>query len=140
MKKLDVEEWKKSSEQGEVCGILGCIANPTTRCKHCGNFYCDEHKIVIGTVAHSQMEVTVDSKQGKIHLSVNDDGIILEDCTKFGTSECDECKHRFKCFTQRSLGGKIQLGMPLKSIMDILKYTGEENETASKRIHRTTEP
>ena len=68
----------------------------------------------------SGLDITIDSKEGKIRLAVTDDGIFLEDCKKFGTSECDECQHKFKCYTQRKSGGSVLIGMPLKSIMDLI--------------------
>lgn len=46
------EEWAERSRRKEVCGILGCIQKPTVKCNHCQNYYCEGHKIVIGTPAH----------------------------------------------------------------------------------------
>lgn len=45
-------QWKKKSENGELCGILGCFNKPEVKCNHCDNYYCSEHKWVIGTPAH----------------------------------------------------------------------------------------
>lgn len=50
--KWDVEMWAAKSRKGEVCGIFGCPNKPTTKCEHCGNMYCEEHKWVIKTPAH----------------------------------------------------------------------------------------
>lgn len=47
-----LHEWKRKSEAGEFCGILGCFNKPETRCDHCGNWYCNEHKWVLETPAH----------------------------------------------------------------------------------------
>lgn len=41
-----IGEWKKRSERGEVCGILGCEDRPTIHCPRCGNWYCKEHSYV----------------------------------------------------------------------------------------------
>lgn len=49
-----IDEWKKQSEEGKVCGILGCQGEPMVRCEHCGNWYCDDHKLVLKTPAHPQ--------------------------------------------------------------------------------------
>lgn len=46
-------EWKKRSEAGELCGILGCFNKPVVKCEHCGNHYCKEHQAVIDTIAHA---------------------------------------------------------------------------------------
>lgn len=43
---MHIVEWKKRSECGEVCGILGCEGEPTVSCPNCGNWYCDEHSFV----------------------------------------------------------------------------------------------
>ena len=40
---VQVLEWKKRSECGEVCGMFGCGNIPTISCPHCGNWYCEEH-------------------------------------------------------------------------------------------------
>jgi hypothetical protein len=41
--KIQIDEWKKKSENCEVCGIFGCRVIPTVNCPHCGNWYCREH-------------------------------------------------------------------------------------------------
>lgn len=41
-----IEEWKKRSENCDVCGIFGCEDIPTIHCPHCGNWYCKEHSRV----------------------------------------------------------------------------------------------
>lgn len=43
---IQLAEWKKRSECGDVCGIFGCEGKPTISCPHCGNWYCSEHSIV----------------------------------------------------------------------------------------------
>jgi hypothetical protein len=43
---IQIEEWKKRSESGEVCGIFGCEDKPTVHCPRCGNWYCKEHSFV----------------------------------------------------------------------------------------------
>lgn len=43
---MQIGEWKKMSECGEVCGILGCENMPIVSCHYCGNWYCDEHRFV----------------------------------------------------------------------------------------------
>lgn len=43
---LQIVEWKKKSELGEVCGILNCEEKPTVHCPRCGNWYCGDHSIV----------------------------------------------------------------------------------------------
>jgi len=48
----DIEAWAARSRKGEVCGIFGCPNKPTTKCKHCFNMYCDEHKAVIQLPTH----------------------------------------------------------------------------------------
>lgn len=45
-------DWRSKSRAGKFCGILGCFNKPEVQCKHCGNYYCSEHKWVIGTPAH----------------------------------------------------------------------------------------
>lgn len=40
---IQVVEWKKRSESGDVCGILGCDDTPKVHCHRCGNWYCEEH-------------------------------------------------------------------------------------------------
>jgi len=44
MGKITWQEWKEKSEQGEVCGILGCYQKPVIQCPKCLNWYCDGHK------------------------------------------------------------------------------------------------
>ena len=36
-------KWSKLSEQGLVCGILGCSDEPNVKCKMCKCSYCSEH-------------------------------------------------------------------------------------------------
>jgi len=43
---MQIGEWKKRSERGEVCGIFGCEDKPTVHCTRCGNWYCKEHSFV----------------------------------------------------------------------------------------------
>ncbi len=40
---VEIGEWKKRSERGEVCGIFGCEEKPKINCPYCGNWYCYEH-------------------------------------------------------------------------------------------------
>lgn len=47
-----IGEWKERSEKGEVCGIFGCQSKPALQCPHCRNWYCEDHKYVIGGVGH----------------------------------------------------------------------------------------
>lgn len=49
---MRVEEWKKRSELGDVCGIFGCEGKPSVFCSHCGNWYCDEHSFVLQLPSH----------------------------------------------------------------------------------------
>ncbi len=49
---VTIEEWKKRSEYGEVCGILGCDDKPVVSCPHCGNWYCEGHKFVLQLPSH----------------------------------------------------------------------------------------
>lgn len=44
---IQVEEWKKRSENGYVCGIFGCDGKPSVFCPHCSNWYCNEHSFVL---------------------------------------------------------------------------------------------
>lgn len=37
-------EWGLMSQQGLVCGILGCNTEPQIRCKICQGGYCKDHK------------------------------------------------------------------------------------------------
>ena len=41
-----INDWKRRSELGEVCGIYGCEQKPNLNCPRCGNYYCDEHVII----------------------------------------------------------------------------------------------
>ena len=54
----DISDWKSRSEGGEVCGIFGCQNMPALQCPHCCNWYCDEHKYVIGGAGHPVSENT----------------------------------------------------------------------------------
>lgn len=47
-----IEEWKKRSEHGYVCGIFGCEGKPMVLCRHCGNWYCGEHSFVLQLPSH----------------------------------------------------------------------------------------
>ncbi len=38
-----IDERKKESERGNVCGMLGCPKRPTSKCTICGNHYCYDH-------------------------------------------------------------------------------------------------
>ena len=40
----DLDIWKRDSEEKIVCGMLGCMNEPTYHCPLCGNHYCGEHK------------------------------------------------------------------------------------------------
>ena len=37
------EDWKLESQEGRLCGIIGCYAPPVYRCV-CGHHYCEAHK------------------------------------------------------------------------------------------------
>ena len=37
------EYWRNRSQNGEVCGIIGCGQQPKNKCPICNNFYCLEH-------------------------------------------------------------------------------------------------
>ncbi len=37
------KDWSNRSINGEVCGILACTGDPTSKCPHCNHFYCYEH-------------------------------------------------------------------------------------------------
>lgn len=54
---IPVGLWAERSKRNEVCGILGCLENPTTQCPHCGLHYCDEHKSVIDGPGHQRGSV-----------------------------------------------------------------------------------
>ena len=41
-----IGEWKRRSENGEVCGILGCEDKPAIHCQNCGNWYCKDHSTI----------------------------------------------------------------------------------------------
>ena len=56
MGSIDVEIWAAKSRMGEVCGILGCDKQPYSKCEHCGNHYCEEHKWVIGLPGHPKKQ------------------------------------------------------------------------------------
>lgn len=43
---IQIEEWKKRSENGDGCGMLGCEDKPEVYCNRCGNWYCKEHSLV----------------------------------------------------------------------------------------------
>jgi hypothetical protein len=43
---LQIDEWKKKSELGDVCGILDCEDKPTVYCTHCGNWYCEIYSFI----------------------------------------------------------------------------------------------
>lgn len=49
---ISAEEWRKRSQCGERCGVLGCTKEPICTCLHCGNSYCKEHLWTCGTPAH----------------------------------------------------------------------------------------
>jgi hypothetical protein len=55
MEEVNWKDWKRMSEQGEVCGILGCNEQPTIQCQHCRNWYCETHKWVLATPGHPQV-------------------------------------------------------------------------------------
>ena len=40
---MNIEEWAELSRAEKVCGMLGCMNSPVTRCPVCGNHYCKEH-------------------------------------------------------------------------------------------------
>lgn len=52
-KNVRLIDWAARSRKGEVCGILGCFIKPIRKCPHCGNYYCEEHSVVIDSVAHN---------------------------------------------------------------------------------------
>jgi len=54
--------WAAKSRRGETCGIFGCDKLPYTKCEHCGNHYCEEHKWVIGLLVHPRRKATEDEK------------------------------------------------------------------------------
>ena len=41
--KQNIAEWALRSRKGEVCGMAGCAARPSSQCPRCGNHYCYEH-------------------------------------------------------------------------------------------------
>lgn len=43
---IELREWRRRSECGQVCGIFGCQDTPTISCPNCGNWYCKEHSMV----------------------------------------------------------------------------------------------
>ncbi len=43
---IQVAEWKKRSECGNVCEIFGCEGEPTMSCPRCGDWYCSEHSSI----------------------------------------------------------------------------------------------
>lgn len=62
-------QWKRCSEAGLVCGILGCqeLKETLVKCKHgCRNHYCPEHQKV-----HFHV---VDEKTGKVSPGPRVDG------------------------------------------------------------------
>ncbi len=38
-----IETWRSESIKGKVCGIVGCLMKPTSRCPICDNMYCYDH-------------------------------------------------------------------------------------------------
>ena len=40
-----IEEWRRRSKAGEVCGMYSCDQAPNLNCPKCGNHYCDEHVV-----------------------------------------------------------------------------------------------
>ena len=40
---INWQEWSNRSINGEVCGMMGCEEDPTSKCTHCNHFYCYEH-------------------------------------------------------------------------------------------------
>ncbi len=52
---ITLDEWRRKSQQGAVCGIAGCFNPVEVKCPYCGNHYCDEHRWVIATVAHTHL-------------------------------------------------------------------------------------
>jgi len=75
------------------------------------------------------IEITVDNgKHGKLHIAMDEHGFYMEDCRNFGTPECDECQHKFKCFTEKTVGGKFSLPIPisLKNLFNIIEEKDEK--------------
>lgn len=54
--KWDIELWAAKSRTGDVCGIFGCHNEVITKCPHCGNWYCREHRFVLDTPGHRIVE------------------------------------------------------------------------------------
>ena len=50
--KITSEEWKKKSENGDVCGILGCDDKPIVQCTLWKNWYCEGHKFMLNLPGH----------------------------------------------------------------------------------------
>lgn len=40
---MTLEQWQSKSALGQLCGIVGCPATPSSQCPKCGNWYCNEH-------------------------------------------------------------------------------------------------
>lgn len=40
---MTLEQWQSKSAIGQLCGIVGCPATPSSQCPNCGNWYCNEH-------------------------------------------------------------------------------------------------
>lgn len=40
---MTLEQWQSKSSIGQLCGIIGCPATPSSQCTKCGNWYCNEH-------------------------------------------------------------------------------------------------
>lgn len=38
-----INEWTRRSRKEILCGIVNCYIKPTTKCKKCKNYYCNEH-------------------------------------------------------------------------------------------------
>ena len=39
----EINEWTSRSRKEGICGIVSCFNKPTTQCKKCTNYYCEEH-------------------------------------------------------------------------------------------------
>jgi len=43
MNLIDTKYWSDLSMDGQVCGMVGCNGDPTSKCPNCNHFYCLEH-------------------------------------------------------------------------------------------------
>jgi len=55
---IDYKYWSNLSMDGQVCGMVGCKGDPTSKCPHCNHFYCYEHiKIHLDTNVDDKKEI-----------------------------------------------------------------------------------